>query len=107
MGDELIEEWSPAMVRGGFGFFVGFAVGLVLRIFFRVSVVIIGLNLLMLFAFSYFGWLEVRWDTIEMQISEWMVAIEAEFSEFKTFIAGSLPTVGLSGAGLITGFRKR
>ena len=95
------------MVRGGFGFFVGFAVGLVLRIFFRVSVIIIGLNLLMFFLFSYIGWLEVRWDTIEMQMSDWMVSLEGEFTEFKTFIAGSLPTVGLSGAGLFTGFRKR
>ena len=105
--DDLVEKWSPAMIRGGFGFFVGFAVGLVLRIFFRVSIVVIGLNLLLLFGLSYMGWLEVHWETIEAQFDQWMLSLEQQFTQFKTFISGSLPTVGLSGAGLFTGFRKR
>jgi len=106
-GDDLIEEWSPAMIRGGFGFFAGFAVGLVLRIFLRLSIIIVGLNLLLLLGLSYIGWLDVRWDTMEAQLSQWMVSLEEQFTQFKTFIAGSLPTVGLSGAGLFTGFRRR
>ncbi len=106
-GDELVGKWSPAMIRGGFGFFVGFAVGLVLRIFFRVSIVVIGLNLLLLFGLSYMGWLEVHWETIEAQFDQWMLSLEQQFTQFKTFISGSLPTLGLSGVGLFTGFRKR
>lgn len=106
-GDELVDEWSPPLIRGGFGFFVGFAVGLVLRIFLRVSIVVVGLNLLMLFGLSYAGWLEVRWDMIDAQATEWWISLEDQLSQFKTFIAGSLPTVGLSGVGLFTGFRKR
>ena len=105
--DDLVEKWSPAMIRGGFGFFVGFAIGLALRIFLRLSIVFIGLNLLLLFGLSYMGWLEVHWETIGSQFYQWKLSLEEQFTEFKTFISGSLPTVGLSGAGLFTGFRKR
>ena len=99
-------EWSPAMVRGGFGFFVGFAVGLALRMFFRISMIVIGLNLLVLMGLSEMGWLDVRWDIMQEQFDHWSSRFGDEFSQFKTLVAGSLPTVGLSGLGMFTGFRK-
>jgi len=99
-------EWSPAMVRGGFGFFVGFAVGLTLRMFFRISMIFVGLNLLALISLSHLGWLEVRWDIMQEQFDHWSARFGEEFSEVKTLVAGSLPTVGLSGLGIFTGFRK-
>ncbi len=95
------------MIKGGFGFLVGFAVGLALRMFLRLTTLVVGINLLILFALSYAGWLEVRWDEMEAQFDFWMGGLQEQLSQFKTFIAGSLPTIGLGGLGLFTGFRKR
>ena len=106
-GEAGIEAWSPALIKGGFGFFAGFAIGLVLRIFFRLSTIVLGLNLLLLLGLSQAGWLEVRWDEIALQWEQWQASLGQQFSEFERFVSGSLPAVGLGGLGLLTGFRKR
>ncbi len=100
-------EVSPAMLRGGFGFFAGFSIGMALRAFFRLTSIIAGVTLLLLFGLQYIGWIDVRWDVVQDQFNAWTEGFSREFGNFKTFIAGSLPTVGLSGLGLFTGFRKR
>ncbi len=100
-------DWSPAMLRGGFGFFAGFSIGLALRTFFRLTAIVIGFNLGILLLMSYFGWVDVRWEVMETQFNEWTGRLGDEMSEFKSFVAGSLPTAGLSSLGLFTGFRRR
>ena len=99
-------EWSPAMLRGGFGFFLGFAIGMVLRTFFRMTAVVVGLNLLLLVGLSQAGWVEVRWDLIEGQFDHYVGRLGDELTALRTFVLGSIPTVGFSGLGIFTGFRK-
>ena len=52
-------------------------------------------------------WIDVRWDVIQEQWNVWAEHLGSELREFKAFVAGSIPTVGLAGVGLYTGIRKR
>lgn len=102
-----VEDWSPVMLRSGFGFFVGFALGFVLKTFFRISSFIGGAALLLLFGLSYAGWIEVRWEVMQEHWDAWAGRLGDELGEFKAFVAGSVPTLGLGGFGFFTGVRKR
>lgn len=104
---ESTDPWSPALLRGGFGFFLGFCVGYAVRMFIRLAAIFIGLNFLAIAIFAYWGWIDVRWDLMESQFSTWTTGLSEEFESFRAFIAGSLPSTVLSGAGLFTGLKRK
>ena len=104
---EAESNWGPSLLRGGVGFFIGLAVGFALRTLYKVSMVVIGFVLLAFVGFSYVGWVEVHWDAVQADMSNWGTVIEGEFTGFKNFLLGTLPSVGLSGLGIFTGFRKK
>jgi len=103
---DALHEWSPALVKLGFSFFVGFAIGYALRTFFKVSMVVIGLNLLLLFFLSYTEIIQVRWDVIQMHFDRLVAGLQDQFTAFKAFIEGSLPSAGLFATGFYGGLRK-
>ena len=90
-------DWGPALLRGGVGFFIGLAVGYALRTLFRASLAVVGLVLLALLGFSYVGWVEVRWDAVQEDLTRWGEVVQKEFTGFRTFILGTIPATGLSG----------
>ena len=49
----------------------------------------------------------MNWLLMEKQFDHWTGRIGEEFTAFKNFITGSLPSVGMGGLGLFTGFRRR
>ncbi len=100
-------DWSPAFMKLGFSFFVGLSIGYMLRTFFKISLVFIGLILLSIFGLQYFGLVDVNWEAMEGHFNSLVATLKEEASNFKTFIAGSLPSAGMASLGLFTGFKRR
>ena len=100
-------EWSPSLVKGGFGFFLGFCVGYALRTFFRIGAVVVGLVLIVFLGLSYTGVLPpLDWSGLEGPFNRLAESIQAQASGFQAFLAGNLPSAGLSGLGVFTGIKK-
>lgn len=104
---QAADPWSPALLRGGFGFFLGFCIGYAARMFVRMAALAVGINLLILAWFSYLGWVDVRWDTMQTQIDGWFSSLRSDFGSFQTFLVGSLPSTALGGLGLFTGLKRK
>ena len=100
-------ELSPAFLRLGFSFFVGFAVGYAFRSFLKLVLVVIGMLLIALFSLSYIEWVTVNWDAMGQSFDVFMASVQQEAGAFRSFITGSLPTAGLASLGLFAGFRRR
>jgi uncharacterized membrane protein (Fun14 family) len=100
-------QWSPALFKLGFSFFVGLAIGMALRIFFKVSLIFIGLFALGLFGLSYAGVVDVDWASIEGAYDSIVARLSDEATSFRTFVAGSLPAAGMAGLGLFTGLKRK
>ena len=99
-------DWSPALMKGGLSFIVGFCIGYALRTFFRIGAVMMGLVLLAVFGLSYAGVVQVDWTAINGFFDRAVAGIKDQVGSVQTFVAGSLPSAGLAGAGLFTGFKK-
>ncbi len=99
--------WSPFLIKGGGGFLMGFCIGFALRKFLRMSMVVVGIVLVGLFAFQYLGVINVNWAAIQEQIDVAGTRLKGQFDSFQTFIAGVLPAGSLAAFGLFTGFKTR
>jgi len=105
-GGSWMREWSPAIFRLGFSFFVGFAIAYALRTFVKLSLVVVGLFALLLFGLEYAGLLEIRWGAIGDRYESLAAWASGQFESFRTFITGELPSAGAAVAGLALGFRR-
>jgi uncharacterized membrane protein (Fun14 family) len=101
-----MERWSPALMKGGMSFLVGFSIGYALRAFLKVSAAVVGLVLLAIFGLSSAGVLQVDWATIQTWFDGALATVKSQTAGFQTFVEGSLPSAGMAGAGLFTGIRK-
>ena len=104
--DSAFKEWSPALMKGGLSFFLGFCIGYAVRTFFRISAVVIGLVALAIFGLSYAGVLNVDWHQIQDGFDKVVAVVKEQASGFQSFITGSLPAAGLAAMGLFTGFKR-
>ncbi len=98
--------WSPALLRGGISFFVAFILAFTFRTFLRIAIVLAGLWVASLFLLASAGWIEVHWEVIDAAFRGWSATIGDQFASVTSFLTGSLPSAGLAGLGLYTGFRK-
>ncbi len=98
---------SKTLVKGGFGMFMGFAIGFAIRAFVKLATVIIGFYFLTLTMLAYLGWIEIHWSVIESQTNGLITNLGAQFESFKTFLTGSIPSGGASAVGLAMGLRKK
>lgn len=101
------DPWSPALLRGGFGFFLGFCIGYAIRMFIRMAAIAVGINFLVIALFNYLGWVDVRWDTMTDQLDLWFSNFREQFDSFQAFLLGSLPSTALGGLGLFTGLKRK
>lgn len=104
--DTGLKGWSPFFVKGGMSFLVAFCVGFALRTFLRLTAIFFGLFFLVLFGLSYIDIVIVDWSAIDGYFNGFVGRVGEEAQHFKTFITGSLPSVGLATAGLVTGFKR-
>ena len=94
------------MFRLGFSFFVGFALAFAFRRFVRVSLVGIGVLFFLMFGLSYLGLIEVRWDAASGVFDRLGGWLSEQFSGFRAFVTGHLPSAASAGAGMVVGYRK-
>lgn len=99
-------RWEPALFRLGFSFFAGFAMGYALRVFFRMSMVVIGVILLALFGLQYAGLIAVDWSAMSDRYDDVLGWLRAQTSGFRGFITGQLPSAASGVAGLVGGWRR-
>ncbi len=102
-----LHGYAPFMLKGGFGFFVGFTMGFAVRSFIKLALVICGFYFITLSMFSYTGWVEVHWDVIQSQFEIWSGQVQEEIVSFKSFMTGTIPATGMLAAGLATGLKKK
>ena len=107
-GDGALEKWSPALVKGGLSFFLGFALGYVFRTFFKLSALVVGMIFLGVFGLAQIGFIEgFNWDILEQWYGKVVARVSEEAQELKSFVAGSVPSAGMAGLGMFTGFKKK
>lgn len=99
-------DLSTLFVKGGFGLFMGFAIGFAVRAFIKLATVIIGFYFITLIMLSYMGWIEIHWHIIEGQFDGLVSNLGAQFQSFKAFLTGSIPSGGAAATGLAMGLRK-
>ena len=105
--DDGARDWYPAMFRWGFSFFVGFCIAYALRTFLKLTVVVIGLLLAVLFGLQHAGIIQVDWSAMNSYygtIGNWLAE---QTSSFHRFVTGHLPSSGTATLGLVVGFKKR
>lgn len=100
-------DFSTLFVKGGFGLFMGFAIGFAVRAFIKLATVIIGFYFLTLIMMSYMGWIEIHWHIIEGQFDGLVSNLGAQFQSFKAFLTGGIPSGGAAATGLAMGLRKQ
>jgi uncharacterized membrane protein (Fun14 family) len=98
--------WSPVLLRGGISFFAAFALAFAFRTFLRLALLFAGIWVASLLLLSSLGWIEVHWSVIDDQFVGWTRTLGEQFKSVTAFVAGSLPSAGLAGLGLLAGFRK-
>ncbi len=102
-----LRDLSPFMVKGGFGLFIGFAIGFAMRAFLRLAIVITGFYLLVLTMMAYAGWIEIHWNLMENQFTRLLSSLGTQFESFKSFLTGAIPASGLTAAGFVVGLRRK
>ena len=104
---DLLEEWSPAFLKGGLGFFVAFILGFALQAFARLFALFLGLFFLGILGLSSMGWVTIEWQIAQEQFMTFPAVLSQQFSGFESFLQGSLPSVGMAGLGLFAGLKKK
>ena len=107
LGPDLLEEWSPAFLKGGLGFFVAFILGFALQAFARLFALFLGLFFLGVLGLSSMGWITIEWQVAQEQFSALPSVLSQQFSGFESFLQGTLPSVGMAGLGLFAGLKKK
>jgi uncharacterized membrane protein (Fun14 family) len=100
-------DLSPFMVKGGFGLFIGFAIGFAIRAFLRLAIVIVGFYLLMLTMMAYVGLIEVHWNLMDTQFTNLLSFLGRQFESIKTFLTGAIPASSLTALGFVVGLRRK
>jgi uncharacterized membrane protein (Fun14 family) len=102
-----VHDLSPFMVKGGFGLFIGFAIGFAVRAFLRLAVVITGFYFLVLTMMAYAGLIEIHWNLLETKFTGLVSFLGGQFESFKTFLTGAIPASTLTTVGFIVGLRRK
>lgn len=98
-------DWSPFFLQGGFGFFLGFSIGLVLRTFFKLFAFGAGLFFLALIGLQYAG-VDIPWDSLRDTYDALAGRVAEHADGIYAFVQGVIPATVFSGAGLVAGFKR-
>ena len=98
-------DWSPFFLQGGFGFFLGFSIGLVLRTFFKLFAFGAGLIFLALIGLQYAG-VNIPWDSLRESYDAIAGRVADNADGIYAFIQGAIPATAFSGTGLVAGFKR-
>lgn len=99
-------EWGPPLARLGFSFVAGFAIAYALRVFMKITLIVLGGILIVLFGLQYLGWISVDWSLFERGYDSLAAWVSANAGTFKDFVTGNLPSAGSAVAGIVVGFKR-
>ena len=102
-----LEVWSPVMMRLGFSFFAAFCIAYALRIFFKVSVLVLGMAMLLLMGLQYSGLVQVDWSAMDGRYQSAARWLTDQFGSFRQFVTGQLPSASAAAAGLFAGLKRK
>jgi uncharacterized membrane protein (Fun14 family) len=102
-----LRDLSPFMVKGGFGLFLGFAIGFAVRAFLRLAIVIIGFYFLLLSMMAYVGLIEIHWNLMDTQFTNLLSFLGRQFESVKAFLTGAIPASSLTALGFVVGLRRK
>lgn len=98
---------AAGLAKGGLSFFLAFCVGYALRTFIKGAMLVIGIVALAIFGLQKAGIVgEIDWEVARGYWDDLTAGIGRQFESLKTFVAGSLPSAGSAGLGLLVGFRR-
>lgn len=98
-------SWSPFFLQGGFGFFLGFSIASVLRMFFKVFVFGAGVLFLLLIGLQYAG-VDIPWDSLRETYDNLAGRVVQNADGIKAFFQGAIPATAFSGAGFVAGWKR-
>ncbi|MEP7247992.1 MAG: FUN14 domain-containing protein [Gammaproteobacteria bacterium] len=93
-GETASEPTARGVFRLGFSFIAGFCLGSFIRATLRIAAIAVGFWLAMTLILAYYGLVDVNWHSIDELWNHFVANVEAEWSNFQTFITGSLPAAG-------------
>lgn len=102
-------DTSPAakgVFRLGFSFVAGFCLGSFVRAALRTAAIAFGFWLALTFVLAYFGLVTVDWNAIDSLWDRFTANVAAEWTDFRTFVTGSLPAAGLATTGIVVGLKR-
>ena len=102
-----LQEWSGPIMRLGFSFVAGFSLGYALAFFLKLTLVIVGGLLLVLFGLQYASLVEVNWPGIQTYYEAFVAWVQPRAGGFREFVISNVPAAGMAGLGLLLGLKKR
>ena len=100
------QNWYPAIFRMGFGFFAGFCVAYMIRMFFKFCAIAAGAVFLTLIGLQYADILDVDWIAIEQHYHTFTDWLTPQLSSFHRFITGFVPSSTMATLGGVIGLMK-
>lgn len=104
--DRWLDDYSPAIFRLGFAFFVGFALGYALKTFMKIVVIIAGVLLFTLLGLEHMEWISVNWDEVRGGYDSAAGWAQAQFASFGDFVKGAVPSTASAIGGLAVALKK-
>lgn len=104
--DRWLDDYSPAIFRLGFAFFVGFALGYALKTFMKIVIIIAGVLLFTLLGLEHMEWIVVNWDEVRGGYDSAAGWAQGQFSSFGDFVKGAVPSTAAAIGGLAVALKK-
>ena len=105
-GDRWLDDYSPAIFRLGFAFFVGFALGYALKTFMKIVLIVVGVLLFTMLGLEHMEWISVNWDEVRGGYDSAAGWAQAQFASFGDFVKGAVPSTASAIAGLAVALKK-
>lgn len=105
-GDDA-SDWSSFSFRTGLGYLLGFLVGVAVRIFLKLSM-LVGLGMAALgYALQKIGWIDLPWDSFGDISHAFGKAIEHNTQALQDFLSGYLPAGASTAVGVGSGITQK
>lgn len=103
---DWLQDLAPYFTEGGLSFFLGFCIGLFLRIVARTAAFVIGGLYLALILLSHYGLITVDWGSIQTLLQNLLLNTRAQMEGVQGMLAVGIPSVAMGGLGIWRGLKK-
>ena len=100
-------SWSWTSIQSGLGYIGGFLIGALIRMFFKLSLVVIFVIAAASFGLAKLGWIDLPYQEVGEMTSALGEAVGRQLSGLQTFLSGFLPASVMSGMGVASGVTQR